>query len=138
AAHVPEARLDVAAPAGAVAGRLRRVEAQAGDHREGVAAVGVDRDPLALALLAPVAEAPGGHRALEQLRPRLAERVAHGAGAVVAVVFPAGVTASPLVGLADDLVGRADRSLDPRRRVRRWHGLPVGPELRLAPRNGGP
>src|SRR5262249_38928486 len=52
-------------------GRLRhgggaRVQAQAGDHRVGVAGVRVDRDPLALALLAPAHEARGVQRGLEQ------------------------------------------------------------------------
>ena len=43
----------VLAPARAVAAGHRGVPAQAGDHRVGVAAVRVDRDPAALAALAP-------------------------------------------------------------------------------------
>ena len=61
-----------------------RVEAQPGDHHVGVAGVGVDGDPAALAAIAPAHEAAGVERALEE--PPAAERVAHGAGAVVAAV----------------------------------------------------
>ena len=50
------------APAGAAAGHLRGVEAQAGDRHVGVAAVVVDADPAAGAVGAPAAEAAGGHR----------------------------------------------------------------------------
>ena len=52
----------VGAPAG--------VEAQAGDDHEGVAALRVDRDPLALAGLAPAHEAGGVERLVEHARRR--------------------------------------------------------------------
>src|SRR6185436_17859482 len=89
------------APARAALGRLlelalvrpgdrghARVQAQAGDHGIGVAGVGVDRDPLALAALAPAHEAAGVQRRLEQAR--VMQRVGDGAGAVVAVVLDLG------------------------------------------------
>src|SRR6478736_2031771 len=86
-------RAVVLAPARSVAGaRLvergatagRGVEAQTGDHDVGVAGVRVDGDPVAGARLAPRHEAARVERALEE--PTAVERVADGAGAVVAAI----------------------------------------------------
>src|SRR4051794_7046627 len=95
----------------------RRVEAQARDHGVGVTGVGVDRDPLALARLAPALEARRVERALEQAAA--VHGVAHRARAVVARVLPLAVPAAVLVRLVRDPVGRGDGVLHLlRRRVR--------------------
>src|SRR3954462_6064285 len=60
------------------------------------------------------------------------QRVADGAGAVVARVLPAAVAAAVLVRLGGDLVGRRDHVLDLlRRAVRRDRGAAVRRERRL-------
>src|SRR4051812_11312570 len=80
------------------------VQADAGDDRERVARVRPDRDPGALAGLAPLHEARGVERLTQQAAAVQRER--HRARAVVAAraeraVVPAAVD----VGPADDLVG---------------------------------
>src|SRR6185436_10376150 len=103
------------APARALAGVVPAcVETQAGDLQEAVTAVGVDGDPRAAAAAAPGHEVARRELAVEQARS--VEGVGHGAGAVVAGVLPAAVTAAVLVRLADDPVGRRDRALDLRGR----------------------
>src|SRR3954471_5835483 len=71
------------------------VETQAGDDHEDVAVVGVDRDPLAGAGIAPAHEAARGERRAQYARAR--KREGDGAGAVVARVLPGAVAAAPLV-----------------------------------------
>src|SRR6185503_15426998 len=93
------------------------VEPEPGDHRVGVAAVGVDRDPLALALPTPAHEAAGVERALQQVAADQGVRDA--AGAVVAAVLDRGMPAAVPVRLLDDVVGRLDRALDAARGVPR-------------------
>ena len=97
-------------PARAVRAAAARVEAQAGDRHVHVAGVRVDRDPLALAGLTPAEVVVRGERALQQAAA--AQRVGDRAGAVVAGVDPAAVTAAPLVGELRDLVARGDDLLD--------------------------
>src|SRR4051812_5997688 len=127
-------RAPFVAPArSALAARARRggVEAQAGDDRVGMTAVRVDRDPRALARLAPALE-PGR---VERLRDEAAavQRVADGARAVVARVLPLAVAAAVAVGLRGDPVGRGDRVLDLLRCVaRRDRGAAVARDARLA------
>src|SRR4051812_6677270 len=87
------------------------VEPQSGDDHEGVARVRVDREPLALAPLAPAHERARVERAAGQ-EAGAAQRVGHGAGAVVARILDLAVAAAVLVRLADDLVGRVDRAHD--------------------------
>src|SRR3954452_8380739 len=85
------------APAGAggavvVAG----IEAQAGDRQEEVVGAGIDRDPLALALLAPGVEIEAREGGVDEAGT--VKRVARGARAVVALVVPFCVAAAPQVG----------------------------------------
>src|SRR5689334_20189282 len=68
-----------------------RVQPQARDDRVGVAAVRVHGDPLALAGLAPLHEAAGGHRGVQAEVGVAEQRVGHGARAVVALVLDLGV-----------------------------------------------
>src|SRR4051812_11639109 len=93
------------APAGSALewlGVLARVEGAGGiragvqpeprDHREGMAGVGEDRDPLAAATLAEAEERARVERALEQ--SGVDQRVRDGAGAVVGGVLDLGVPAA--------------------------------------------
>ena len=105
----------VGLPAGALVGAAAGVEAQAGDDHERVAALGVDRDPRALAGLAPALEAGGVERLVEH--PGAVEGVGHRARAVVAGVLPPAVPAAVLVRLLGDAVAGLDDRLDERRRV---------------------
>src|ERR671937_2172716 len=99
-----------AAPAWPAAGRravhlghavaVAGVEAQAGDHDEGMARIRVDRDPLALAGLAPGHEVARVERGVEQ--PGAVQRIAHGAGAVVAPRDEGPVPAAVDIRLGDD------------------------------------
>src|SRR6476619_4644363 len=93
--------VDVLAPAGPVASRLRGVESQSSDHHEGVAGVRVDGDPVSLAAASPAHEAARVEGAAKQ--PAAVKRVADGAGAVVAVVSPAAVAAAVHVRLVADV-----------------------------------
>src|SRR3954471_7957326 len=94
------------APAGAVARRHGGIPAQAGDHRVGVSAVGVDRDPAAMMRLLPAHEAGR----IERTRKEVAsmEGVADRARAVVAVVLPAAVAATVDIGLVANPVRGGD------------------------------
>src|SRR5215208_6238226 len=74
-----------------------RVEAQARHDHERVAVVGEDRDPAAAAWLAPLHEAGGVERTVEQARAR--ERKRDRSRAVIAAVAPGTVPTAPLVGL---------------------------------------
>src|SRR4051794_36917519 len=85
-------RAPLGVPAGAVGRQAAGVEAQAGDHHPGVAAVGVDGHPLAVALLTPRLEACRVQLGVEQ--PGAVERVGDRTGAVVAAVLPLAVTAA--------------------------------------------
>ena len=79
--------------------------------------VGVDRDPLALAGLAPRHQRTGGQRPAQQTRGGQRER--HRARAVVARVLPLAVAAAPLVGRARDAVAGLDDLLDGLGRLQR-------------------
>src|SRR6476661_1983286 len=95
-----------------------------------MAGVREHRDPLALAGLAPALEAGRVERLAEEATT--VERVADGAGAVVARVLPAAVATAVLVRLAGDRVGGGDHVLDLlRRAVGRDRGPAVGGERRL-------
>src|SRR3954452_6004716 len=96
---VDEAGPDVLRPARAlepVVG-LGGVEAQAGDHHVGVAAVGVDRDPGATPALAPALHVAGGQGGLEDVGALAAEDVADGARAVVTARVDPGVPSAGAV-----------------------------------------
>ena len=112
---VARGRAHVRLPARALVGAPAGVEAQAGDDHEGVAGVGVDRDPLALAGLAPAHEAGRVERLVEH--PGAVEGVGHRARAVVARVLPRAVPAAVLVRLGGDPVAGGDDRLDQRRRA---------------------
>src|SRR4051794_25094490 len=101
-----------------------RVQAQAGDHRVGVTVVGVDRDPLADALLAPAHEAAAVQRRGEQ--PAGVQRVGDGAAAVIALGLEGAMAAAVDVRLVLDLVGGEDRLLDLERRAGGRGRRPVG------------
>src|SRR5919202_2719258 len=92
----------LAAPVVAVA----RVEPQPGHDHERVAGVRVHGHPLAGPALAPMHEARGVHRAVEQAGA--VQREGDRARAVVARVVPAAVAAAVLVRLLDDLVRGGD------------------------------
>src|SRR4051794_28426850 len=117
-------------PAGAALGAAR-VEAQPGYDHEGVAGVGVDRDPAARPRLAVAHEAARGERAVEQPGARQRER--DGARAVVARVLPGAVPAAPLVGLGGDLVAGGDHRGHDVGRLERGHGGSVRARLRDRP-----
>src|SRR4051812_22538011 len=104
------------------------VKTQTSDHREGVPRIGVDRDPFARALLAPLQEAAGVQRLIEQAAA--VERVGDAAGAVVAVVLELTVAAAIDVWLVLDQVRGPDRLLHLRRRVGRRGGRPVRQQMR--------
>src|SRR4051795_9795439 len=104
-----------ARPAAAAGARRRGGEAQAGDDHIGVTAVRVHRDPAAAAAATPVHEGRGVERLPEEAAA--VERVADGAGAVVARVVPLTVAAAVAVGLAGDLVRGVDRLLHLRGRA---------------------
>src|SRR5438067_10706486 len=75
---VAVARAQIGVPARARAARVaRRVEPKARDDRVGVAAVRIDRDPLARAARAPALEVAGRHRRVQE--PCAVERVGDGA-----------------------------------------------------------
>src|SRR3954447_19783803 len=80
--------------------RSARVEAQASDHHEDVAVVRVDRDPAAGTGVAPAHEGARGERRGHEARAGECER--DGARAVVAVVLPGAMTATPLVRRGGD------------------------------------
>src|SRR3954453_11308634 len=110
------------------AGGIRAgVQPEPRDHREGMAGVGEDRDPLAVTALAEAEERARVERALEQ--SAVDQRVRDGAGAVVAVVLDLGVPAAVLVRHVLDLVGGPDRLLDLDRRVSGRGRGAVGHEL---------
>ena len=92
----------------------------------------VDRDPLALAGLAPAHEAGGVERLVEHAGA--VEGVGHRARAVVAGVLPLAVPAAVLVRLGGDPVARRDDRLDLRRRVGGRGREPSGPTHGLARR----
>src|SRR3954452_1588902 len=107
------AQVFVPARAGA-AGVAGGVPAKAGDFRVSVAGVGVDGDPAAGAGKAPALHRTRRKRAFEEFAA--VQGVADRAGAVIAAIPPAAMTAAPDVGLGPDPVGRPDHLLDPRRR----------------------
>ena len=117
-------------PAGARGARPGGVEADARDLEVDVAGVGVDRDPLALARLAPGHQRPGGQRTVEQARG--GERERDGAGAVVARVLPLAVAAAPLVRGAGDRVAGLDDLAHGLGRLERRQRDAVGERGRLA------
>src|SRR3954469_7751446 len=96
-----------------------------------MAAVGVDRDPGALAGTAPALEAARVERLLEE--PAAGQRVADRAGGVVAQGLPPAAAAAVAVRLGGDPVRRGDHVLDLLRSVVRGDGgVAVGRESRLA------
>ena len=108
-----------AAPA-ATAGPFRPpggIEAQTRHHDVGMATVGIDRDPAALAALAVTHEARRVARAVRAVLRRAGLR--DGSGAVVPRGLEAPVTAAVAVRLAGDPVGRGDRAHHRGRRARR-------------------
>src|ERR1700733_1827816 len=115
----------VGVPAGAgAAGVPGGIPAQAGDHRERVAGVGVDRDPASWPGAAPALHRPRGQRAVDQFTTVQGE--ADRAGAVIAAVPPAPVAAAPYVGLGADPVRRRDHALDRPGRVDRGDRATAG------------
>ena len=111
----PAVERGILLPAGAGAALSARVEAQARHDHEDVAGVGVDRDPVAAPGSPVVHEQARGQRAAEQAGAGQGER--HGARAVVAVVAPGAVAATPLVRELGDLVRGQDHALHDVRRV---------------------
>jgi hypothetical protein len=86
------------------------VESQPGDLDEGVAGVGVDRDPPAGPRRAPAHQVAGGERLRDQAAAEEGE--ADRAGAVVGVAVEGGVAAAPYIRAPDDRVGGVDCALD--------------------------
>src|SRR3954447_18317377 len=136
ASYVAARRAPGRAPARAAAvvrAARRGVEAQARDHRVGVAAVRVHRDPRALAGAAPALEARRVERLLEEAAA--VARIPHRAGAVVARVLPLAVAAAVAVRLGGDAVRRGDHALDLLRGVVRGDSrAAVGGETGLSSR----
>ena len=133
----PRAAARLQPPARAVLAAARRVEAQPGDRHVGVAAVGVDGDPLARAAPRRSDMKPGRVARGASSSPACVEHVGDGARAVVArCPRQRAVAAAPLVGLARDAVGGGDRAWTTwRRRARRARSRCGG---RRAASRGGP
>src|SRR3954454_7239763 len=86
------------------------IEAKPGDHHVDVVIVGVDRDPTSETGITPVLELTGDHRPFEQAGA--VERVADGAGAVIAMRSPARMAAAPYIWAATDVIGELGHVLD--------------------------
>ena len=110
----------------------RRIEPHPGDHRVGMAAVGVDGDPAAFASQAPPLHRARRQRALEEFAA--VEREADRSGAVIASVQPTTVAAALDVGLGADLVGGFDHGHDLRRGALRGNQFPGREKLRFGGR----
>src|SRR5262245_17478550 len=118
-------------PAGAVAATgSARVPAQPGDVGPGVAAGGEAGAPGAPARRAPDLEAGRVERAGEEAAS--VERVADGAGAVIATRGERAVSPTPDVGKVVDLVGGLDHPTNRKRCVRRRDRVAVRVDRRVA------
>src|SRR3954452_1786823 len=128
---VPVAGAHLRAPARALARVVPAgVEAQAGDDEERVARAAVRRDPRPLPGLAPRLVVRAGQLRVDE--PAAVQRVGLRAGAVVAGVLPAAVTAAVLVRLGPRAGRRLDDPLALGRRVRGRDRLAVRAERGLA------
>src|ERR1035437_5887199 len=107
------------------------VKTDPGDLDERVARVGVDRDPVPRASVAPAHHLSGVHRSADQ--PGSVEYVGSRPGAVIAGVVPGSVPSTVDVGLVADPVACPDRALYLNRRVRRRIREPVDDLRREAP-----
>src|SRR5690349_3826462 len=104
-------------PARPVGVETTGVEPQAGDRHVDVAAMGVDRDPPALAATSPAGVLAGSHRSTDEAGAL--QREGDGTRAVVAGVLPLGMAAAVPVRVLGDLIAGCDHALDGARRVGR-------------------
>jgi hypothetical protein len=112
----------------------RRVPAQAGDHRIGVTAVRINRDPATAAPRSPPLEPGRVHRRIQ--KAATVKRVAHSARAVVTARCPSFVPSAPDIWTGADPICGRDHCLDRGRGACRCNRQPVDqPSLRS--RHGG-
>ena len=111
----------------------RRVEAQTGDDRVGVAVSRVNGDPFSAAMIAEMGELARAHGSSEQTSR--GERERNRPRTIVAAIDEGSVTSAPDIGLPAQLIRRPDGALHREWRALRGAGDAVA-QLREIPGHG--
>jgi hypothetical protein len=104
--HMP-ARSDVSAVA-----KVSGVEPQSGNHREGMTAARIDRDPPSASSLPEAEKIARGQRLIQN--PSVVKREGNRAGTIVTRVRERAVAATPVIRLGANTIYRPDRGFDVR------------------------